>query len=105
MVESSNKQKFNLIQPKFGMKNYICKDNMHVEPFNRVQNIIQMKNMKGGFVDFYLSQNKWKVMSTHSHDDWSKIFPRRGFWMKQPRTTFTESVIIENKKRPKPAPG
>jgi len=21
-------------------------------------------------------------MSSHSHDDWSKIFPRRGFWMK-----------------------
>ncbi len=64
-----------------------------------------MKNMKGGFMDFYVNQNKWKVISSHSHDDWSKIFPRRGFWLKQPRTTFTESVMIENKKRPKPAPG
>ncbi len=40
MVESGNKQKFNLIQPKFGMKNYTIKDNMHIEPFYKVQNII-----------------------------------------------------------------
>lgn len=44
-------------------------------------------------------------MSTNPHDDWSKNLPRRGFWFKEPRTTFTESVMIENKRRPKPAPG
>jgi len=36
--------------------------------------------------------------------DWSKNFAKRGKWLKGPKITFTESVMSENKKRPKPAP-
>jgi len=61
---------------------------------------------KDNFIDIHLKNNNWQP-SAAKYDlikDWSKNFAGRGKFLKGPKITFTEGVLQENKKRPKPAP-
>ena len=105
MVYSANRLKFVVENPKIGMKNYELKSNMHIEPMFKVQSIALRKSLKQDhFIDQYVKQNKWKQSAQYNLIDFLKNIPKTGKWSKCPRITYTESVILENKRRPKPAP-
>ena len=36
--------------------------------------------------------------------DWNKHFPGRGKWLKGDKVTFTNQILIDNKKKPRPGP-
>jgi hypothetical protein len=66
---------------------------------------VSKRKNKENFIDDYVKQTKWQVGAKYNTlIDWNKCCDKRGKWLKSPKITFTESVMSENKKRPKPAP-
>ena len=107
MLESNMKNYFNKMRPKFGMKNYEIKDNMQKEPYYRIDKIaISKKDKPDGVFDQYVKLKagvppaKYDMMI-----DWTKNFDKRGKFLKAQKISYIESILIDGKKRPKPAPG
>ena len=55
MISGNMKNYYNKQHPKFGIKNYEVKDNMNLEPYFKIEQILMSKNMKAnGVFDQYL---------------------------------------------------
>lgn len=55
VIQNQMKNYFNKMRPKFGIKNYDIKDNMHKEPYHKVKQISLSKNPNlNGVFDQYL---------------------------------------------------
>lgn len=95
--------------PHFGVRGYSLTDTKLKDINYKIPAISHPKEHKNAddhYLDQHQKANKWKPPCTNKHDDWSKEkFSRGGKFLKGPRETFTASVILENKRRPKPAPG
>lgn len=106
MLQSSMKNTYNLSKPQYGVKHYICKDNMQREPYFKINAIaVNKKDKKGdNFVDEHVAKMKWVPGAKYDMIyDWSNNFGKRGKFLKGPKVTFIDEVITqEKKKKPKP---
>lgn len=107
MLESNMKSYFNKMRPKFGMKNYEIKDNMHKEPYFKIDKIaVNKTDKKDGVFDQYVKLKSGVPPAKYDMiQDWTKNFDKRGKFLKAQKISFVDSIMIDGKKRPKPAPG
>ena len=106
MMEDQMKLYFNKARPKYGIKNYHVADNMNKEPYFKIQKIAFSKHdkPKDHFLDAhckihgpkpapgkYRTEYKWDELLT-------KSFKTRGHFYKEPKITFTQSIMDESKK-------
>lgn len=106
MLENNMKSYFNKTRPKFGMKNYEVKSNMHKEPYYKIDSIaVNKKDKPDGVFDQYVKLKSGVPPAKYDlTQDWTKNFEKRGKFLKGQKITYIESILIEGKKRPKPAP-
>lgn len=106
MMEANMKSYFNKMRPKFGIKNYEVKDNMHREPYFKIDKIaINKKDKPDGVFDQYVKLKSSVPPAKYDLiQDWSKNFEKRGKFLKAQKITYIESILIDGKKRPKPGP-
>lgn len=100
------KNYFNKMRPKFGMKNYEVKDNMHKEPYFKIDKIaINKKDKPDGHFDNYVKMKSFVPPAKYDLiQDWTKNFEKRGKFLKGQKISFVDLIMIDGKKRPKPAP-
>lgn len=97
---------FNKARPKHGIKNYHVADNFNKEPYYKIQKIAFAKHdkPKDHFLDAhckihgpkpapgkYKTEYKWDELLM-------KSYKTRGHFYKQPKITFTQSVMDESKR-------
>lgn len=78
------------------------------EPYYKITNITTSKRKnKENYIEEYIKANNWKKGAQYNVlYDWTKTQPQwRGAFLKGPKISSTEGVILENKRRPKPGPG
>lgn len=78
------KNYFNKMRPKFGIKNYEIKDNMHKEPHYKIDKIAISKNDKAnGVFDQYIKDRAFVPAAKYDMAiDWTKNFEKRGKFLK-----------------------
>lgn len=88
------------------MKNYEIKDNMHREPYYRIDKIaIAKKDKPDGVFDQYVKMKSFVPAAKYDMTiDWTKNFEKRGKFLKGEKITYIGSILNDGKKRPKPAP-
>lgn len=106
MLENNMKNYFNKMRPKFGMKNYEIKDNMHREPYYKIDKIaISKKDKADGVFDQYVKMKSFVPPAKYDMAiDWTKNFDKRGKFLKGDKISYISSILMEGKKRPSPAP-
>jgi hypothetical protein len=106
MLMSNMKNYFNKTRPKFGIKNYEMKDNMHKEPYFQISKIaINKKDKPDGVFDQYIKLKSFVPPAKYDlMYDWTKNFEKRGKFLKGQKISYIEEILIDGKKRPKPAP-
>ena len=108
MIESATKHNTFLMNPKFGIKGYNVQDSSQWPPNYKIANhpnCISKKKNRDNFIDDYLKLTKWQPSAKYDMiSNWTKNFEKKGKFSKEPKVTHTQSIMNENKKRPKPAP-
>lgn len=93
---------FNKAKPKFGMSHYEIHDNMQKEPYFKIHKIAINKRdkPKDHFFDDYVKIHGPKPApgKYKTEFNWTDNFKNKGKFFKQPKITFTESIIIEAKR-------
>lgn len=98
------KNTYNLTKPKYGVKHYVCKDNMQREPYFKIHAIaVNKKDKKGdNFVDEHVAKMKW--VPGYKYDliqDWSNNFGKRGKFLKGPKVSFIDEINHQKKNKNK----
>lgn len=101
------KSYFNKTRPKFGIKNYELKDNMIKAPYYKIDAIaVNKKDKPDGVFDQYVKMKSGVPPAKYDIlQDWAKNFEKRGKFLKGQKLTYIDDILIDGKKRPKPAPG
>lgn len=83
-LEHNMKSYFNKTRPKFGMRHYEVKSNMHKEPYYKIDAIaINKKDKPDGVFDRYVKMKSWIPPAKYDLiQDWSKNFEKRGKFLK-----------------------